>query len=339
MREALPGRRAGPKKTTACGCGTSHFEYTVNKVPFGRALNGYDMSFSAPVSTLELHGLEPDPTEEWTRLLKFVGFSHQDRAAMLQTVELMLRHAPELVVQTYDYLRSVPETAAILGWEEGSDEAHLAERRRFFTMWIARTVGMDTSQEFANYLFRAGKFHAGHGPRKIHTPPIYVTGSIGLVQASICSCISDAPLPLDTATAAMAGWSKYLNAQLHIMLLGYQAARDFDRGPVEVQVSFFGRLRAQIGTPTVTMHVDHTLGADDLLRKLFNYYPHIRSDVLERVWHSQEPADSRWLELTPTYQPRLGWRVLRNGRDVSYNGGFSAPLCTGDKISIFPPGR
>lgn len=288
---------------------------------------------------MELRGLDPDPAEEWARLLKFVGFSHQDRAAMLQTVELLLRHAPELVVQTYDYLRSVPETAAILGWEEGMDEAHLAERRRFFTVWIARTVGMDTGQEFASYLFRAGKFHAGHGPRKIHTPPIYVTGSIGLVQASICRYIAEAALPLASAAAAMAGWSKYLNAQLHIMLLGYQAARDFDQGTAQVEVAFFGRLRAQIGVLSLTMQVDPTLGVSDLLRKLFNYYPHIREDVLERVWHSQEPADSRWLELTPGYHPRQGWRVLRNGRDISYNGGFSAPLRDQDKISIFPPGR
>lgn len=288
---------------------------------------------------MELRGLDPDPAEEWARLLKFVGFSHQDRAAMLQTVELLLRHAPELVVQTYDYLRSVPETAAILGWEEGMDEAHLAERRRFFTVWIARTVGMDTGQEFASYLFRAGKFHAGHGPRKIHTPPIYVTGSIGLVQASICRYIAEAALPLASAAAAMAGWSKYLNAQLHIMLLGYQAARDFDQGTAQVEVAFFGRLRAQIGVLSLTMQVDPTLGVSDLLRKLFNYYPHIREDVLERVWHSQEPADSRWLDLTPAYHARQGWRVLRNGRDISYDGGFSAPLQDRDKISIFPPGR
>lgn len=68
------------------------------------------------------------------------------------------RRRPELVAQTYDYLRHVPETAAILGWEESVDETHLEERRRFFTVWLARTLGLDTSDEFAHYLFRAGKF-------------------------------------------------------------------------------------------------------------------------------------------------------------------------------------
>jgi len=120
---------------------------------------------------LQIEHLLPSPEDRWREMLRFMGWNEETRRAAARSVEILFRRGHELVVQTYEYLRSVPETAAILGWEENVDEAHLEERRRFFTVWLARTLGMDTSDEFACYLFRAGKYHAGHGPRHIHTPP------------------------------------------------------------------------------------------------------------------------------------------------------------------------
>lgn len=288
---------------------------------------------------LELHNLVPEPAEEWQRMLRFVGLNHADRQAMAKTVETLLHRAPELVVSTYDYLLSVPETAVILGWESGADETHLAERRRFFAVWLSRTLGLDTSDEFAHYLFRAGKFHAGHGPRHIHTPPIYITGSIGLVQAAFARYMHEANLSSDIIAPAIAGWNKYLNVQLHLMLSGYQVARDLDHGEWPIALSFFGRMRTIVGTQKMSAHVSNGATAADLLRKFFNYHPQARSAALERVWQTEDDTESLWLEPTPAYVPQWGWRVLRNGRDLSYNGGFTTTLHAHDTIAIFPPGR
>jgi len=288
---------------------------------------------------LELAGLEPEPGEEWQRMLAFVGFDEEDRRAMTWSAEILLRRAPQLVVDTYDFLRSVPETAAILGWEEGLDQLHLQERRRFFAVWIARTIGVDSSQEFAHYLFRAGKFHAGHGPRRIHTPPSYVTGSVGLVSASIARFLADAKLPGEEIAAAMAGWSKYLSVQLHLMLLGYQVAREYEQGGTALEISLFGRLRSLVGSHVVTAHAGKSDTVSDVLRKFFNYYPRVRSEALERVWRSKEIESSRWSDLVPAYIPRPGWRLLLNGRNLAYSNGYNATVTAEDKLAIFPPGR
>ncbi len=205
---------------------------------------------------LELTDLAPDPHEEWQRLLRFVGWGETDLLAASRSVETIFRRGPELVVGTYDYLRSVPETAAILGWEEGVDESHLEERRRFFTVWLARTLGLDTSDEFADYLFRAGKYHAGHGPRQIHTPPEYVTGSIGLVQAAFARYMHDSGLAGDVIAGAMAAWAKYLSAQLNQMMLGYRVARDQSHGSLPVRCAVFGRLRPLVGAPQVEVRTE-----------------------------------------------------------------------------------
>jgi molybdopterin converting factor small subunit len=204
---------------------------------------------------------------------------------------------------------------------------------------MARTVGLDTSDEFANYLFRAGKFHAGHGPREIHTPPAYVTTSIGRVLASFAGYMVEANLPANALAQAMAGWSKYLNLQLNQMLFGYQIAIDYERGDFPVHFSTFGRMRTIVGKREFNINAERDANLADMLRKFFNYYPQARADALDRSWDSEEKEDSLWVEVRPVYVPKQGWRILLNGRDVSYEGGFEMKVHPKDKIDIFPPGR
>jgi len=77
----------------------------------------------------------------------------------------------------------------------------------------------------------------------------------------------------------------------------------------------------------------------DILRKFFSYVPQTRSDALERIWHTHDKENSLWLETYPVYRPKGGWRVLLNGRDLRYSGGFTTPVQAQDTIAIFPPGR
>jgi molybdopterin converting factor small subunit len=303
-------------------------------------MNDLVMQHSQESPHLEIHNLAPDPAEEWRRLLDFVGLSPADKLAMSRTVEVLMRRAPELVADTYNYLQSVPETAAILGWEDGADEEHLEERRRFFTIWIARVLGLDTSAEFALYLFRAGKFHAAHGPRRIHVPSSYVTTSIGLVGASFAQYMEEASLPGSVVAPAMAGWNKYLSVQLQLMLLGYEVAREFGKGDIAVPISLFGRMRNIVGSRELKAHTEDGSPVEEVLRKFFNYYPQARAEALQTIWHADEKPESNWMEVYPSFAPRPGgWRVLLNGRDLAYAGGFKTAVHSEDQISIFPPGR
>lgn len=288
---------------------------------------------------LEINNLAAAPDDEWQRMLRFAGLTEDDKLAMSRSVETLMRRAVELVVGTYDYLLSVPETAAILGWETGADEEHLEERRRFFTIWLARTLGLDTSDEMAYYLFKAGKYHAAHGPRRIHTPPAYITTAVGMTGAAFASYMQDAHLSGEIIASAMVGWNKYLSVQLHLMQHGYEIAREYDDGDFAIPVTLFGRIRPLVGRRQLEIPVRRGSIVADALRKFFNYYPQTRGEALERVWHSHEKPDSAWVEVFPAYIPRGGWRVLLNGRDLAYNGGFTVPLHENDEISIFPPGR
>lgn len=272
-------------------------------------------------------------------MLRFVGFGPEARRAALPTVETLLKSAHEMVVETYDYLAHVPETAAVLGWESAVDPVHLEERRRFFTVWLSRTLALDTSDEFALALFRAGKFHAADGPRRIHTPEAYVSGSIGLMLSAFSDRMTRAQLSSAVTGPAMGAWSRYLSAQLNQMLFGYRVAMDMKRGAAAIRCAFFGRLRALVDTSEVIVQTDAGAPVRDVLRKLFNYFPLARAEALERRWQFQERQDSAWADMTSTYMPRYGWRVLLNGRDLEYAGGFSARLGMADEISIFPPGR
>ncbi len=288
---------------------------------------------------LQLTDLSPDPVDEWQRMLKFCNLIAAEQQAMARSVEPMMKRSTELVVNTYDYLRSVPETAAILGWEDMVDEEHLEERRRFFTIWLARTLGLDTSDEFAAYLFRAGQYHAGHGPRTIHTPPSYVTISIGMVLASFANFMKDAHLPAEVIALAMGGWSKYLSVQLNQMSMGYSIAQNFSNGDFATRVTLFGRMRPLIGKTELSVPLPSGAKIHDLMKKFFDYYPQSRTVVLDRVWQSHDKADSLWIEVMPVYVPRKGWRILHNGRALGFEKGFNELVRENDEVAIFPPGR
>jgi len=292
---------------------------------------------------LELTGLE-DPIHMWHRLIAYLGLDDEAAIiAMRRTSETLLRDAADFVVGAYDYLASFDETASILGWEQGQDEEHLEERRQFFATWMARAIGVDLSDEFAHYLFGAGILHTGHGPRGIHTPPQWVMGAVAMVQAHFAERILHYGHDRELAAVAIGAWDKYLMMQNYQMLAGYEVARELDNGPFTVTVKLYGKLQAMAGLEEQSVHIhsDNTLA--DVLRKFFNYHPVLREEFFEVAWRAPEgDVEATWAtDFEKVYVPRQGpyWRILLNGKEVRYHGGFDQPVNDGDVVALFPPGR
>ena len=202
-----------------------------------------------------IHQLVPTPGEEWKRMLAFLNISAAENAAMRAGIEPLLKHSQEFVVNNYQYLAEFPDTAAILGWESGVDEAHLAERRQFFAVWVARLLGLDLSVEFAETLFRAGQKHAGHGPRHIHVPPLYVTGAVSHTISWIAGVLSQEREGAVDNLLALAGWQKMLSLHLHMMLMGYQTAVDYTNGDISIPVAFYSKMRALLNIDKTEIHL------------------------------------------------------------------------------------
>ncbi len=301
-------------------------------------LNGHTVK----PDTWSLLNLAPTPEEEWDRLKDFVGLGKADFEGMLATVEPLFRRGHELVAGTYDYLLGHHDTAVILGWEKGANPEHLAERRRFFTVWLARTLGLDLSHDFARYLFRAGQIHAAHGPRQIHVPELYVTGSISLVNATFARFLMEEMPGNPIVPAALASWNKLLSLHLHLLLLGYQTARGWDNGDFAIELSFFGRVRNYTRRQKMVMHLPEESRIETMLVRFFNYFPGMRADVFDIEWLDKDRLDEQgrpWLVMEKSYRARKGWRVLLNGRNISFENGPNQIIKPGDKVSIFPPGR
>ncbi len=298
-----------------------------------------DENDSQAAPSLTVADLQPLPEETWESMLRFSRPTPAEIESMRQTVDVLLQRGYELVVATYDHLRRIPETAEVLGWEQGVDEEHLAERRRFFTIWLARMISIDLGTDFARYLFQAGQFHAGHGPRQIHTPAQWVIGSMGLVLGAFADFIREAHDDVEIVAPALAGWNKYLMIQLNQMLAGYEVARQLQDGDQELTVHLYGKVRHQWGQDTITVHYRIGDPVVDVLRKILNYIPFLRGMMFKRGWQAEDDPHDLWRRVTPIYTLRGNWRVLLNGQDLQYYGGFERELQPGDTMSIFPPSR
>lgn len=286
--------------------------------------------------------LSPMPAEEWDRMLAFLNVSREEKAAMRAGIEPLLKHSQEFVVNNYQYLAEFPDTAAILGWESGVDQTHLAERRQFFAVWVARLLGLDLSHEFAEYLFRAGQKHAGHGPRQIHVPPLYVTGAVSHTISWFAGVLSQERSGAVDNLLALAGWQKMLSLHLHLMLIGYQSAIEYTSGDLAIPVAFYSKMRALLNIDKTEIHLCDQSPMTVLLTKFFNYYPQARSLALESDWVSEDVDDSRgnpWTHVNSVFKARDGWRVLLNGEDILYLVPQNRILKQGDRVEIFPPGR
>jgi len=295
------------------------------------------LAVAAP--NLTLADLRPGPVETWDTMRRFSGPTEPEIEAMRQTVDVLFQRGYELVTSTYDYLRKTPETAAILGWEQGVDEEHLAERRRFFTIWLARTLSIDLGTDFARYLFQAGQVHAGHGPRHIHTPAMWVTGSIGLVIGAFAKFIQEAHSDAAVVAPALSGWNKYLLMQLNQMLTGYEVARALGEGEIALLVKTYGRARHEWGRESITVQYRPGERVGDVLKRLVEYAPELREMLFEKSWQSEYSNRDLWMRVEPVYVLRGNWRVLVNGQDLRYYGGFERALNEGDTLDLFPPGR
>lgn len=289
-----------------------------------------------------LSDLMPSPAEEWQRMKTFLALGQTDFDAMVETIEPLFRRGHELVVGAYDHLLQNRETAVILGWEKGADEAHLSERRRFFSVWLARTLGMDFSDDFAHYLFLAGKIHAAHGPRRIHVPEVFVAGSISLVNATFAQFLAEDMPGNPVVPTALAGWNKVLTMHQHLMSHGYRAALQLDSGDFSVPLQMFGRMRDITGRHEMRVRLADGATMATVLKKFFDYFPEARPEVLTLEWEGAERLDATgipWFEAEKIYRVKPMWRVLLNGKDLDYIGGLKVPVHPGDEVSIYPPGR
>ena len=114
--------------------------------------------------------LPPLPEETFAELLAFGGLDEKAKRAMRLEAERLLEGAAAFVAGVYDHLSRHPGTAKALGWEGRVPEEELYVRRAFFGAWLARTIGVDTSAEFAREVYRAGLWHGGLGPKRAHIP-------------------------------------------------------------------------------------------------------------------------------------------------------------------------
>ncbi|WP_457630777.1 protoglobin domain-containing protein [Oceanithermus sp.] len=278
-----------------------------------------------PVWT-EIIDLPQLPETQMREQLAFVGLDEEAKRQMYLDGEPLLRHAADWVAAAYDHLSRYAPTAKALGWEGRIPEDDLYLRRTFFSGWIGRTIGVDTSDEFARYLFHAGRVHAAYGPGRHFVPPEWVSLSLSLILRMFSSVVPAERLGL---------WAGYLAVQQEIMRLGFDASVALSRGRTAVRVNALGLAMPAL-PEALEVRVDGGT-VREALEKTFAFRPELRDIALEPVLDAEEHAG--WMEEVVRWRFKNNWTILKNGRDVAYLEGLSTRLKTGDELTFLPPGR
>jgi len=266
--------------------------------------------------------LPPLPEEVFQDLLAFGGLSEEAKRAMRLDAERLLEGASRFVAEVYERLSRHPGTARALGWEGRVPEEELYLRRAFFAAWFARTLGVDTSAEFAREVYRAGLWHGGLGPKGAYIPPEYVGLSFAQVGRYVAERVGD-----------VRPWLVYLSAQEEVMRKGFDAALALREGEVSVRFQALGLAYPALPKPLCL----RAANVEEALCKVYAAFPALRDVSLEPLF--AEEAVGLWLEPKTLWRLRPRFAVLLNGRDVRYLQGLATPLAEGDTLTLLPPGR
>jgi molybdopterin converting factor small subunit len=266
--------------------------------------------------------LPPLPEETFAELLAFGGLDERARRAMRLEAERLLEGAAAFVAGVYDHLSRHPGTAKALGWEGRVPEDELYVRRAFFGAWLARTIGVDTSAEFAREVYRAGLWHGGLGPKRAHIPPEYVGLSFAMVARYVAERVGD-----------VRPWLVYLSAQEEVMRKGYEAAMALKEGGARVRFQALGLAHPAQPEPLEL----RAATAGEALAKVLAVNPGLRDVALEGAPGEEEVG--LWTEARLLWRLRPRWTLLLNGRDVRYLKGLATPVREGDGLTLLPPGR
>ena len=270
--------------------------------------------------------LPPFPEERFSKLLAFAGIDDEAKRRMYLDAEGLLERAADWIKAAYDALSRFPDTARALGWESRVPEDELRIRRTFFSAWMGRTIGVDTSREFARYLHQAGRIHAGYGPEKRFVPPEWVSMAYAYVLNAFAGVVAKERVGL---------WAAYLAAQEEVMRQGFEAALALSTGRVAVRVEALGVARPALPEPLEVRLVHGTVR--EALEKAFAFEPALADQALEPVPVAVE--EGLWMEEAFVYAFKPRWTVLVEGRDVRYLKGLDTRLKTGERVTLLPPGR
>ncbi|WP_287371898.1 protoglobin domain-containing protein [Oceanithermus sp.] len=271
--------------------------------------------------------LPPPPEAQMREQLAFVGLNETAKRQMYLDGEPLLAHAADWVAAAYDHLSRFAPTAKALGWEGRIPEDELYLRRTFFSGWIGRTIGVDTSDEFARYLFHAGRVHAGYGPDRRFVPPEWVSLSLTLILRMFSTVVPAERLGL---------WTSYLGVQQEVMRAGFEAALELEKGRTAVKVDALGLALPALPEP-LEVRIPQGGTVLDAVLKVLTFRPELRDIALEPVQDTEEHAG--WMEEVTRWRFKPRWALLKNGRDVAYLEGLATRLKTGDHLTFLPPGR
>ena len=183
--------------------------------------------------------LESDLEYRFGYLAEFMGFGHEDVAAIHQSANVLAPIVPQLVDAVYDKLFSydatkrhfIPRQFGYAGAVPQSLEALTQEheqiqfRKQHLARYLAKLVTAPYDGKMVNYLDMVGKMHtAKAGSPDLQVPLVQMNALMGFVADAITATICGLGLDRETEQRTVRAFCKLLWLQNDMITRHYQAA-------------------------------------------------------------------------------------------------------------------
>jgi hypothetical protein len=192
--------------------------------------------------------LESDLEYRFGYLAEFMGFGHEDVAAIHQSANVLAPIVPQLVDAVYDKLFSydatkrhfVPRQFGYAGPVPQGLEALTQEheqiqfRKQHLARYLAKLVTAPYDGKMVNYLDMVGKMHTDKaGSPDLHVPLVQMNALMGFVTDAITATICGLGLDRETEQRTVRAFCKLLWLQNDLITRHYQAAEEqVDEGQI-----------------------------------------------------------------------------------------------------------
>ena len=170
-------------------------------------------------------GEAPHWPTRFAEMIKFVGFTEEERQLIKASSALVMQHARQLTDVIYDQFLEYPKTRQYFVTQDDIPDAkRIEDNKQTVISWLRATAAAPSNEGFVRYLAGVSQMHLNtplHRPGLDAVAPRHIIGTISYYQTAIAKLLHENIPDPDLVSRTSIAWNKWLMIGLEMQLVHY----------------------------------------------------------------------------------------------------------------------